>query len=311
MPLTIALPALMGHVRDPLAYQRALDYFAARGNRVLLDPNALAKHHYFSAPDKVRLDTFHAMLRERPDVLMPLRAGYGITRLLPDIDWTLVKVCGAKFCGFSDFTGFNLAALREGIVTYSGPLSAVEFGAKEIDPFTEMQCWSTLATGTCEVSVSFSSETAQTAPQVSQVSERFAAQTLTGLLWGTNLSMIAHLVGTPYLPNVRDGILLVEDVGEEPYAIERALMQLWHAGILQQQKAIIFGVINGYAPDDAAAKAYPIEAVIADLRTRVQCPVLTDFPFGHVATKATLPIGGAASLQIAQAGYTLRASAHP
>jgi muramoyltetrapeptide carboxypeptidase len=305
MSLTIALPALMGHVRDPLAYQRALDYFAARGDRVLLDPNALGKHHYFSAPDKVRLDTFHAMLRERPDVVMPLRAGYGITRLLPDMDWALVKACGAKFVGFSDFTGFNLAALNHGIVTYSGPLSVVEFGSKEIDAFMERECWNTLATGACEIGVSFSSETTQTAPQVLG---QAAAQTRTGVLWGTNLSMVAHLVGTPYFPNVSDGILLVEDIGEEPYAIERALMQLWHAGILQQQNAIIFGVINGYEPDDAAAKAYPMEAVIADLRARVQCPVLTDFPFGHVAKKATLPIGGRATLRIHEAGYTLSVS---
>jgi muramoyltetrapeptide carboxypeptidase len=295
---TIALPALMGHVRDPLSYQRALDYFAARGDRVLLDPNALGKHHYFSAPDNVRLDTFHAMLRERPDVVMPLRAGYGITRLLPDMDWALVKACGAKFVGFSDFTGFNLAALTHGIVTYSGPLSVVEFGSKEIDAFMERECWSTLASGKCEITV----ETAQSAPQVQN-------REITGMLWGTNLSMISHLVGTPYFPKVTDGILLVEDIGEEPYAIERALMQLWHAGILQQQKAIVFGVMNGYELDDPAAKAYPIEAVIADLRTRVQCPVLTDFPLGHVARKATLPIGGRATLQINEAGYTLRASA--
>jgi muramoyltetrapeptide carboxypeptidase len=298
MPLTIALPALMGHLRDPQAYYRALDYFAARGHRVLLDPNALNKHGYFSAPDSVRLDTFHAMLHERPDVVMPLRAGYGITRLLADFDWALVKSCGAKFVGFSDFTGFNLAALCHGIVTYSGPLSVVEFGSKEIDPFMERECWSTLASGRCEITVQKTSESAP-----------INAQEHTGVLWGTNLSMIAHLVGTPYFPDVRNGILLVEDIGEEPYAIERALMQLWHAGILQQQNAIIFGVINGYTFDDPAAKAYSMEEVIADLRKRVRCPIVTDFPFGHVSTKATLPIGGQARLSISDTGYSLTASA--
>ena len=297
MPLTIALPALMGHLRDPQAYARALDYFAARGDRVLLDPNALNKHGYFSAPDAVRLDTFHAMLRERPDVVMPLRAGYGITRLLPDFDWALVKSCGAKFVGFSDFTGFNLAALCHGIVTYSGPLSVVEFGSKEIDPFMEHECWNTLASGRCEIRVQNQSETPP-----------MKAQEQTGMLWGTNLSMIAHLVGTPYFPNVSNGILLVEDIGEEPYAIERALMQLWHAGILQQQQAIIFGVVNGYELDEPAVKAYSIDDVIADLRRRVQCPVVTNFPFGHVSQKATLPIGGQARLAIDESGYSLSVS---
>ncbi len=231
-------------------------------------------------------------------MVMPLRAGYGITRLLPDFDWELVKSCGAKFVGFSDFTGFNLAALSQGIVTYSGPLSVVEFGSNEIDPFMERECWSTLASGRCEITVQYASESTAMAPQ-EQI----------GMLWGTNLSMIAHLVGTPYFPEVRNGILLVEDIGEEPYAIERALMQLWHAGILQQQNAIIFGVINGYAPDEAAAKAYSIDEVIADLRRRVHCPVVTNFPFGHVSKKATLPIGGRARLAIHDTGYTLSASA--
>ncbi len=295
MSLTLALPALMGHVRDPQAYQRALDYFAARGYKVLLDPNALGRHGYFSAPDAVRLATFHKMLHERPDVVMPLRAGYGITRLLPDIDWALVKSCGAKFVGFSDFTGFNLAALHHGIITYSGPLSVVEFGAKEINAYMEQECWMTLTTGSCEILVNTPQEV--------------EAQSVSGMLWGTNLSMISHLVGTPYFPKIHDGILLIEDIGEEPYAIERALMQLWHAGILQLQKAIIFGVFNGYELDEPAAKAYSMDEVIADLRKRVSCPIVTGFPFGHVAEKATLPIGGAATLRISETGYSLNVSA--
>ncbi len=298
MPLTIALPALMGHVRDAEAYQRMLAYFAKRGDTVITDPNALEKYHYFSAPDEVRLATFHAMLRARPDVLMPIRAGYGITRLLPDIDWSLVKSSGTKCVGFSDFTGFNLAALRHGIVSYSGPLAAVEFGSTEIDTFMESECWTTLASGTCAVSVR---PPADDAPALTQ--------SVTGMLWGTNLSMIAHLVGTPYFPEVRDGILLIEDVGEEPYAIERALLQLWHAGVLQQQRAVIVGVINGFEPEEPAVKAYPMDAVVRDLRKRLRCPVLTGFPFGHVAHKATLPIGGQATLTIEPERYVLEVRA--
>ena len=116
-------------------------------------------------------------------------------------------------------------------------------------------------------------------------------------LWGGNLAVLTGLVGTPYLPTVRGGILFVEDVGEHPYRIERMLTQLLHAGILAQQKAVVLGQFTNYklAPHD---KGFKLQSVVDWLRTQIKAPVLTNLPFGHVQTKVLRPVGAKVSLSV-------------
>ena len=110
------------------------------------------------------------------------------------------------------------------------------------------------------------------------------------MLWGGNLAMLTSLVGTPYFPVVKNGILFIEDVGEHPYRVERMLAQLLQAGILDQQKAVIFGQFSNYelVPHD---NGYKMTSVIAWLQSQVDTRILTGLPFGHVATKVVLPVG--------------------
>jgi muramoyltetrapeptide carboxypeptidase len=110
------------------------------------------------------------------------------------------------------------------------------------------------------------------------------------VLWGGNLSMLVALIGTPYFPQIRGGVLFLEDVGEHPYRIERMLSQLLHAGVLAGQKAIVFGQFTGFAltPHD---RGFKLGSVVQWLRTQVKVPVLTNLPYGHVQTKVLLPVG--------------------
>jgi muramoyltetrapeptide carboxypeptidase len=110
------------------------------------------------------------------------------------------------------------------------------------------------------------------------------------VLWGGNLAVLVSLLGTPYFPQIKNGVLFLEDVGEHPYRIERMLTQLLHAGVLAQQKAIVFGQFSNYklTPHD---KGFKLQSVVDWLRTQIKAPVLTDLPFGHVATKLCLPVG--------------------
>ena len=102
--------------------------------------------------------------------------------------------------------------------------------------------------------------------------------------------MLASLVGTPYLPTVKDGILFIEDVGEHPYRIERMLVQLLQAGVLAQQKAIVFGQFSRYKLT-SHDKGYKLASVVNWLRDLVDASIFTGLPFGHVATKVLLPVG--------------------
>ena len=109
-------------------------------------------------------------------------------------------------------------------------------------------------------------------------------------LWGGNLAVLSSMVGTPFLPLVKGGILFLEDVAEHPYRIERMLTQLLHAGILGAQKAIVLGQFTEYkqVPHD---KGFKLQTVVNWLRSQVKAPVLTNLPFGHVPTKLCLPLG--------------------
>jgi muramoyltetrapeptide carboxypeptidase len=130
-----------------------------------------------------------------------------------------------------------------------------------------------------------------------------------GTLWGGNLALVAHLVGSPYLPPVKDGVLFLEDIGESPYRIERLLLQLHFCGVLGAQRAIVLGSFNGYEPGPNDG-GHDLAAVVAQLRSRIDVPVYTGLPFGHVRDKLTLPVGGQARLvvrdgraQLALSGY--------
>jgi muramoyltetrapeptide carboxypeptidase len=115
------------------------------------------------------------------------------------------------------------------------------------------------------------------------------------ILWGGNLTVLTSLLGTPYFPNIKGGLLFLEDVGEHPYRIERMLTQLLHSGVLARQKAVILGQFTEFklVPHD---RGFKLENVVNWLRQHLKIPVLTNLPYGHVATKVLLPVGAKTDL---------------
>ena len=99
------------------------------------------------------------------------------------------------------------------------------------------------------------------------------------------------------MPQIEGGVLFLEDVGEHPYRIERLLTQLWHAGVLSRQKAMVLGQFNGYQLA-AHDKGFKLQSVVDWLRTQIKAPVLSNLPFGHVPTKVLLPVGAEVSLSV-------------
>lgn len=265
-----------GAVSDPDAVRLAQKRLRALGYKVSIDRAALAVHERFAGTDKQRLAGIRRALKQPHPVVMATRGGYGLSRLLPLIDWQAVADSGKTFIGQSDFTVFNLALLaRTGAQSLAGPTAVFDFGGKTVDDLTQALFQETLS-GELEI-LSFE------APQADAVDAR-------GVLWGGNLAMVASLVGTPYLPDIQGGILFLEDVAEHPFRIERMLTQLWHAGVLQKQHAIVLGRFTDYrlAPQD---NGYDLDAVVRWLRATLRVPVVPGLPYGHVRVKATLPVG--------------------
>ncbi|MEO6985451.1 MAG: LD-carboxypeptidase [Paralcaligenes sp.] len=265
-----------GAVGDPKKVELACARLAQMGFKTVVDRAALAVHERFAGTDRQRLAGIARALKQKLPIVMATRGGYGLSRLLPFIDWQAVADSGKVFIGHSDFTAFHLALLaRTGASSFAGPTAAFDFGSNTMDDLTA-DLFAESMRGELEI---LSFETTD--------SDAVDAR---GVLWGGNLAMVCSLVGTPYLPKVKGGILFLEDVCEHPFRIERMLAQLWQAGILQRQKAIVLGHFSDYrlATHD---NGFDMPSVVQWLRASVKVPVVTGLPFGHVKMKATLPVG--------------------
>ncbi|MBQ9725259.1 MAG: LD-carboxypeptidase, partial [Neisseriaceae bacterium] len=133
-----------------------------------------------------------------------------------------------------------------------------------------------------------------------------------GVFWGGNLSVLVSLIGTPYFPQIDGGILFLEDVGEQPYRLDRMFQQLALSGCLKKQQAIVLGNFRMNSKNtDIYDASYDLPTVIADLRRIANIPVLLDFPFGHIVNKTTYPLGAVAKLTSNGERYSVQFSGYP
>ncbi len=202
---------------------------------------------------------------------------------------------GTRFIGQSDFTALQNALLAQtGATSWSGPSLVADLGVEGEPDDIMLACLDDLFTGHGEGSgwrMNHEKPLEGGKPAVPDVYIRNAT------LWGGNMAMLCSLLGTPYFPQVKGGILFLEDVAEHPYRVERMFAQLLQAGVLKNQKAVVMGQFTGYrlAPHD---KGYKMQSAIDWVRSQIKAPVLTNLPFGHVATKVLLPVGANVSLSV-------------
>jgi len=292
----IGLYAPAGFVLEPEAISRATERLQALGHRVIVDPTASSRWQRFSANDDERLAAVMRMASDpRVDLAIAVRGGYGWSRLLDRIDFDAIAASKTRWLGHSDFTAFQLAAWKHaGIVSFAGPMAAYDFGAQEPSSFTADHCWALLGGASHEIELPLEGPA------------DFAAR---GTLWGGNLAMVAHLVGTPHFPSVDGGLLVLEDIGEHPYRVERMLYQLHFAGVLRRQRALLLGSFNGFEPSPND-NGYDLSATIAHARAHFGVPIYSGLPFGHCRDKLTLPFGGQGELQVAGGIARLRLSGY-
>ena len=266
------------------ALKLARQRLGAMGFEVTLDASVRARHQRFAGDDDARLETLHRIADAAPSVAMACRGGYGLSRLLDRIDWPRLARSveqGTRWVGFSDLTALQLGLLAHtGATSWHGPMACDDFGRSDedggVDEVTR-DCFAEAMSGELEA-LGFRTESG------------FDGLQLRGQLWGGNLTMVQSLLGTPHWPKLRGGILFLEDVGEHPYRVERMLLHLHHAGVLQRQKAVLLGAFTDWrkSPLD---RGYTLKTAVARLRSVCDTPILTGLPFGHVQTKVTMPVG--------------------
>ncbi len=266
----------------------------------------------FAGKDEERLNEINAIAKLDPSqIVMSVRGGYGLQRLLDGIDWKQIAIAvkqGLQICGHSDFTGFHMGLLaKTGAISLAGPMLNYDFGP--LNEFGEPESPSNFTWQHFETAVQSRRFSIAVPDQQSFAGDIDFSQNISGMLWGGNLTVMTTLLATPYFPSakqVQGGVLFLEDINEHPYRIERMLLQLLEAGVLNTQKAIILGHFNQYRLYEVD-RGYQLESAIRFIRERLDktIPILTGLPFGHVKDKLTLPVGAQVNLQASMKGFVL------
>jgi len=276
-------------VRNKAAFRRGVKRLRALGHELEIDADALSSHQRFAGDDATRVAAIARAAASGADLAMISRGGYGLTRILPALPYAaLAKAIdlGTQFVGLSDFTALQMGLMaKTGAITWQGPCVGEDFGT-ENEPDEIMQaCFDDLLLAQGE-------GVGWRVPRGEQAQDH---EIHGAKLWGGNLAVLVSLLGTPFFPKVRGGVLFLEDVGEHPYRLERMLTQLLHSGVLAQQKAVVLGQFTNYklVPHD---KGFKLNTVVQWLRTQISIPIVTGLPLGHVPTKVLLPVGAKVDL---------------
>ncbi len=295
------LIAPSGYCINQEAAQRGVSRLLDDGHRVQNQTIIPRRQQRFAGTEAQRLNDINALahLPGADQIVLAVRGGYGASRLLEQIDWQGLADRQQQdpllICGHSDFTVIQLGLLAlHNVITFSGPMLAGNFGAPELNAFTLEHFWRALQNPTYSVEWQGEGPTCERK----------------GQLWGGNLAMVVSLIGTRWLPAIENGILVLEDINEHPFRVERMLLQLHHAGILDRQQAIVLGSFSGSAANDYDA-GYDLATMIDYLRSRVSVPIISGLDFGHEQKTVTLPLGAQASLVHAAGRTSLTLSGHP
>lgn len=275
--------------------ERAVNNLEGMNLRVKLGRHIRAQRGYTAGTDAQRLQDLHRMFSE-PEVkaVWCVRGGYGCSRLLPDIDYALIRNHPKILIGYSDITALLVAIYQNtGLVGFHGPV-----GASEWTDYNLLHLRGVLMEGATTWLIQ--------PPPSYQVEAQapFRARTITpgiveGPLIGGNLSLLSALCGTPFAPDFRRHLVFMEEVGEKPYRIDRMLTQLRQATHLKQAAGLALGVFAGCEPDEDDL-SLSLQETLDDRLGDLRGPVTYGLPFGHVREQCTLPVGIRARLDSEQ-----------
>lgn len=264
--------------------KKAVKNIESLGLKVKKGRHLRAENGFTAGTDTERLADLHAMFAD-PEVkgIWCARGGYGCGRLLPLIDYKLIRRNPKILIGYSDITALAIAITKQtGLVTYHGPV-----GSSDFTDFTLSYLKGAVMEGDRFAPI--------IRPEVTPEGSVYETYTITpgratGPLWGGNLSLLASLVGTDYAPPVKGSLLFIEDIGEDPYRIDRMLTQLRQAWDLRRCAGIALGVFKGCEadPDD---RSLTLRETLTERLGGLGVPVAYGLPIGHIADMCTLPLG--------------------
>lgn len=275
----VALVAPSGILPDPAHVRRAEDNVRSLGWTPVLGRSVSAQHGYLAGTDELRVaDLNRAFTDDTIDAIWCVRGGYGAMRLLSDIDYAALKVNPRPVIGFSDITALHSAIHREcGIVSFHGPTARGELSDFSRDSLVRAVADQSDSCGVAEGGRVLRKGTAK------------------GRLAGGNLALVSSLMGTPYSVDFDGAILVLEDIDEAVYRVDRMLRQLVLSGALSRCVALVAGDFRPPA-GETSAENRAIDEVIAEAADLAGIPCFAGAPFGHIHEQWTLPLGSVAEM---------------
>lgn len=267
--------------RDSARLERGIAYLESKGYTIQLGKNALkSTAGYLAGTDEERIADIESMFSDDSiDAIFCARGGYGTTRILSQLNYDIIASNPKIFVGFSDTTALQSAMFsKTGLITFSGAMPSVDF-ADEVDQFTEQSFFSVLTENISGKSITIDSPKTYRDGQAE------------GRLICGNLCLLATLCGSPFFPHMNDSILLIEDIGEEQYRIDRYLSQLELSGHLHNTNGILIGDFTPPSNPVATVPQRTYEEIFLDYAKRCGKPTLGDIAYGHIKSKLTLPFG--------------------
>jgi muramoyltetrapeptide carboxypeptidase len=283
------------------ALQKAVVRLEELGFRVKLSEHIRAQRGFNAGTDRQRLDDLHATFADN-DVaaVWCVRGGYGCSRILPGIDYDLIRKNPKVLIGYSDVTALLQAVfLQTGLVGFHGPV-----GATELTDYTKAHLLPVVMEGRAPHIIALAEENKVREEDAFQA-EVIAPGKARGQLMGGNLSLLAALAGTPYaLRDVKGKLLFIEDIGEKPYRIDRMFTQLWQSVDLRQAAGIALGIFEDCQPGEKDF-SLSLKETLRDQLAGLGIPVVYGLSFGHIADMCTLPVGIEAELDAESMTLTL------
>ena len=289
-----------GSAIEEEALQKAIKNLKDLGLKVELGKHVRAKHGYIAGTDEERLSDLHMMFRRSDiDAIWCARGGYGCTRLLPDLDYELIKSNPKLLIGYSDITALlNGIFEKTGLVGIHGPV-----GASEQTDYTKAHFVKVAMKSNKQFKIELSAENQQ---EEDKAFEIYAIQPgkAEGVLVGGNLSLLAAMAGTTYQPQVKDRLVFIEDVGEKPYRVDRMLTQLRQAYALEEAAGIALGVFADCEADEDDA-SLTLKECLHDRLGDLDIPIMYGFSFGHISNQCSFPVGVRAQMDTTKKTITL------
>lgn len=291
---TIGIVSPASPPNEPENLRFSIETIQSLGFKVKTAPHLFARDGYLAGNDAARAADLNAMFAsEDVDAIFCARGGYGASRLLPLLDYDIIRANPKIILGYSDITSLLLAIQQKtGLVTFHGPIAGQSFSAYTLAELKKVLFTPEVPQTLGAAPVFVSSEgRVEKANRITTLVPGKAQ----GRLLGGNLSLVAHLTGTSYMPDLTGAILFLEDVSEAVYSIDRMLTQLWLAGSLQKVAGIAFGKFSEMRTSEWIQNRV-LEDVLAERSHALGIPTISGLMIGHVDDQTTIPVGCLAEL---------------